>query len=218
MRATIFDIDGTLIHSAKADDMIYRDSVISVLGPVRFRDSPHDYDRVTDDGILLQIVEDNDIEHSAKLVATIKKDFFERMQRHVLSNGPFNEVPGAKKFLRYLSDSATCRIAIATGGWRMTAEFKLETAGFDLSGIPLVSSDDGLDRSDIMELALSRIDPQQNVALDSVSYFGDGEWDRAACAKLGWEFRAVGTALGGLDDYHGLITPISIETTNDDFS
>ena len=35
----------------------------------------------------------------------------------------------------------------------------------------------------------------------SVTYFGDGLWDRAAAAQLGWEFVAVGPKLGGLSDF-----------------
>jgi hypothetical protein len=35
----------------------------------------------------------------------------------------------------------------------------------------------------------------------SVTYFGDGLWDRTTAAQLGWEFVAVGPKLGGLSDF-----------------
>jgi FMN phosphatase YigB (HAD superfamily) len=33
---------------------------------------------------------------------------------------------------------------------------------------------------------------------ESVTYYGDGEWDEAASRSLGWEFVPVGERLGGL--------------------
>ena len=51
-----------------------------------------------------------------------------------------------------------------------------------------------------MHTALSRLGEK----FDSVTYFGDAEWDRDACRNLGWNFIAVGTDLGGIDSYEGL--------------
>ena len=57
--AVIFDIDGTLLHSAEIDDALYRQSVRDVLGDVRLRPTLADYEYVTDSGILAQIFADN---------------------------------------------------------------------------------------------------------------------------------------------------------------
>ena len=62
---------------------------------------------------------------------------------------------------------------------------------------PLATSDDAFDRAEIMRIALSSL----GTTFDSVSYYGDGPWDRDACDKLGWNFVAVGSALGGLTSY-----------------
>ena len=205
LQAIIFDIDGTLVQSNSDDDRIYRESVISVLGPVRFREEIHHYDRVTDAGILLQIFEDNELDHSAELAAAVKTEFTERTRQHLQTNGPFSEIPGARRYLRQLSESCNCQVAIATGGWRDTAQLKLTTAGFDVASILLASSDDAIDRTDIMRIALSRLDTD----CESAVYFGDGTWDRAACEALGWEFRPVGRVLGGIDNYHELKSLLS---------
>lgn len=198
--AIIFDIDGTLVQSTSQDDRIYRESVVSVLGPVRFREDLHHYDRVTDQGILLQIFEDNELDHSADVAAAVRAEFIERTRQYLESNGPFREIPGARDYLQRLNDSSACRVGIATGGWRDTAQLKLATAGFDVVGIPLACSDDAIDRTDIMQIALSRLDTD----CASAVYFGDGAWDRAACQVLGWEFRPVGRVLGGIDNYYEL--------------
>lgn len=95
------------------------------------------------------------------------------------------------------------RVAIATGCWRQSALLKLESAGFDIDGVPLVTSDEFPARIDIMRGAL------QSTGSDCapVTYFGDAEWDRRACLELGWNFVAVGPALGGITSYTGFEVP-----------
>jgi hypothetical protein len=48
-----------------------------------------------------------------------------------------------------------------------------------------------------MRIALSRLGNR----FESVTYYGDGPWDKAACETLGWRFVAVGPALGGIESY-----------------
>ena len=74
---------------------------------------------------------------------------------------------------------------------------KLETAGFEIDGVPIATSDDHVDRAEIMSLALSRL----GSTFDSVTYYGDGVWDREASAALGWQFVPVGPTLNGLSNF-----------------
>jgi hypothetical protein len=60
-----------------------------------------------------------------------------------------------------------------------------------------ISGLDELDRQSIMLDALRKL----GGSFDSVTYFGDGTWDREASAGLGWEFVAVGNELGGIEHY-----------------
>jgi len=200
MHAVIFDIDGTLLQSASVDDALYRASVTAVLGSVRFRPSLNDYDFVTDAGILLQVVDDNALNLDPGQEAEIKAHFVDALSSHIGENGPFREVPGAKVMLDSFRTSAVHSVAIATGGWLDTALLKLNSANFDLSQFPLATSDDSFERTKIMQLALSRLGSK----FHSITYYGDGPWDRDACLALGWNFVAVGTALGGIDSYVGL--------------
>lgn len=200
MHAVIFDIDGTLLQSASVDDALYRASVTAVLGPVRFRPSLSDYDFVTDSGILSQVLNDNSLQPNPEQISGVKANFVEALSSHIRENGPFREVPGAKKMLDSLAASEIHSVAIATGGWLDTALLKLESANFDLTHLPLATSDDHFERTEIMQLALSRLGSEFN----SITYYGDGPWDRDACLVLGWNFVAVGTALGGIDSYSGM--------------
>ena len=196
--AVIFDIDGTLLESASVDDALYRKAVVSVLGNVRFRDSLEDYDFVTDSGILAQVLEDNKLS-DANAAAAIKQRFVGSLREHIAERGPFPEVCGARDILGSLHKSNEHSVAFATGGWRESARLKLASAGLDRFGFPLSTSDDAFDRKEIMTIALEKLGSR----FHSITYYGDGVWDRDACAALGWQFVAVGPALGGLSSFSG---------------
>ncbi len=200
MHAMIFDIDGTLIQSAAVDDDLYRKSVHAVLGSVVFRQSLHEYDYVTDSGVLSQLLVDNSIPPRPDPTAEIRTHFVNALRAHIAANGPFQEVPGAREMLQSLARSEEHAVAIATGGWTESAILKLDSAGFDSPAIPLATADDSWDRTVIMRKALSRL----GTDFDSITYYGDGPWDRDACRALGWQFVAVGPVLGGLESYRGL--------------
>ena len=197
MHAKIFDIDGTLLQSAAVDDRIYMRAIERVLGKVRIRESLHDYDHVSDSGILTQLLEDNGLHEQSGLYEKMKATFVAAISEHIETNGPFVEIPGARKHFMGLAGTSDCAVAIATGGWRESALLKLQSAGFDLQGIPLATSDDAKDRRDIMMVALEQLGSN----FQSITYYGDGPWDQEATAALGWQFVPVGAALGGLLAY-----------------
>lgn len=197
MHAVVFDIDGTLLQSAAVDDTLYKEAVRSVLGSVRFRPSLEAYEYVTDSGILKQIFDDNSIPADPECTLAIKASFVGSLSAYISMNGPFREIPGAKDALDLFRASKDHGVAIATGGWRETAVLKLKSAGFAVSGLPLATADDSHNRSEIMKIALSELGTE----FQSVTYYGDGPWDRDACAALDWNFVAVGPVLGGIDSY-----------------
>ncbi len=195
MHAVLFDIDGTLLQSAAVDDALYQEAVGKVLGAVRLRPTLHDYEPVTDTGILEQILIDNGI--SDDPIVEVRTLFVHLLEQHIDRHGPFLEVPGATDYLRILDRSARHAVALATGGWRESATLKLESAGLAWDGFPLASSNDHRERTSIMQLALSRLGNE----FETITYYGDGVWDRKACDALGWNFVPVGAELGGLESY-----------------
>lgn len=195
MHAVLFDIDGTLLHSAAVDDALYREAVRQVLGDVRLRPTLHEYEAVTDTGVLGQIIRDNNIPGDP--LDAVRSMFVRLLEQHVGNHGPFREIAGASDFLRGLGASPNHAVALATGGWRESAMLKLDSAGLAWSRFPLASSNDHHERTAIMEIALSQL----GNAFESVTYYGDGPWDRDACDALGWNFVAVGPELGGLESY-----------------
>ena len=197
MKAIVLDIDGTLIESMNIDSDLYFSSISAVLGSVEIRENLNDYDHVTDSGIIMQVMEDNGIPQDSDAIGTIRNRFVASLAEHIETDGPFPEVPGAARFIDRLRDSKEHDVAIATGGWRLSALLKLETSKLNVNGIPVFTCDDSPSRTEIMRIALSQLG---NV-YESVTYFGDAEWDRRACETLGWEFIPVGSGLGGIKTY-----------------
>ena len=199
MKAIIFDVDGTLIESMVIDSKLYFSSVTTVLGPVDFRENIDDYDNVTDSGIISQLADDNRLHLEPNAVHSIQTLFIGGLIEHIQAAGPFPAIHGATQMIDRLGRSTDYCVAIATGGWRKSALLKLESSGFDLDGIPLVSCDESPSRTEIMSIALARL----GSSFESVTYFGDAAWDRRACQNLGWDFVPVGPDLGGIESYDG---------------
>jgi phosphoglycolate phosphatase-like HAD superfamily hydrolase len=199
VKAIVFDIDGTLIDSMSIDTEQYFLSIEDVLGPVEIRPDLTDYDHVTDTGILTQLVEDNGRLLDPEEIATIQSVFVERLKRAIEDEGPFRAIDGAAEYFGKVRERTDTRVAIATGGWRRSAMLKLKSAGFNIDGTHLVTSDDASERVEIMRLAIARLGED----FESITYFGDAEWDRLACRYLGWNFVAVGPRLAGIESYAG---------------
>jgi beta-phosphoglucomutase-like phosphatase (HAD superfamily) len=200
LKAIVFDVDGTLIESMFIDSDLYYSSISAVLGPVEFRANLIDYDHVMDSGIIAQLLVDNDIAVESGVMDLIRERFVASLSAHIESVGPFPTIHGATRFVDRLRDSKEHTVAIATGGWRSSALLKLETSGIDVNGIPLASCDDSQSRVEIMCVALAKLGDE----FESVTYFGDAEWDRRACQTLGWDFVPVGSNLGGIQSYDGI--------------
>ena len=196
MNAIILDIDGTLLDSMDVDNRLYFEAVREVIGPVHERDVG-DYEHVTDGGILAQVLEDNGHAGNDDAAASIKSLFLEYLANYVDESGPFPIIDGAIEFVARLTELDDTHLAIATGCWRESAVLKLESAGFEFVAYRLATGDDAIARVDIMRAALDGAAD----GVESITYFGDGEWDRRACAELGWDFVAVGPDLGGLETY-----------------
>ena len=194
MRAVIFDIDGTLLHSNKLDDETYVSAIHDVLGPVQIRKSWSEYENVSGSGTLLEILDDNNIESTAAVLRAVEEAFVARITRYLEKHGPIMEVPGAKDFVSKLARTRDCQIAYATSGWFGSAWIKLSKSQFPLEGIPLASCNDHISKVAIMGHAIEQL----TAPFESITYYGDGEWDRTAASSLGWTFVPVGEKLNGL--------------------
>jgi len=192
MNAIIFDIDGTLIESMDFDSILYKRAVKNILGDVFIHSDWNSYVNVTDVGILCEILKDNGYENSNIYKNAIRIEFGKLIEEYLIKNR-INSIPGAIDLIKRIKNESNFVLGIATGGWGHTACLKLTAAGFGILGIPMCSSDDSIDRIEIMKKCLSIMGND----FDKICYVGDGEWDIIATQRIGWDFIGVGHRIEG---------------------
>jgi beta-phosphoglucomutase-like phosphatase (HAD superfamily) len=189
MRLVLFDVDGTLTATSRIDNTCYARAFRRTFG----RDVPttdwNCYHHVTDVGILREIL---NCEQGEPLCSKEIERFEENYRRElegafIRKPAEFRSVPGARDALRKMAESSTVRVALATGGMRQTALFKLGRAGIDGSRIPGAFANDGITRAEIARTAIQRAE----IEPEDVVYVGDGVWDVKTAAEMGMRFVGV---------------------------
>ena len=184
----IFDIDGTLVDANVVDTEAYSAAIQDYYGIEEINTNWNDYKYSTDSGLLGEIVEAHlGRQPSPVEVAEIQDRFVE-----LLSTRTIMPLAGAKGMIGELRRRKDYRLAIATGGWRVSALYKLRTTGiwFDM---PLASGDDHVEREVIVRLAVSRAEKDYAVReFQTVTYVGDADCDYRAAMAHGYRFVGVG--------------------------
>jgi phosphoglycolate phosphatase-like HAD superfamily hydrolase len=192
MRLVIFDIDGTLTQTEKADEESFVRSLAEVCG---FSDVDTDWSRykhATDSGIFREIYETRTGRlPSLSEASAFRQHFLDSLAR-VSSKAAFVAVTGAPLLLSRLADSGEHRVALATGAWRESARLKMASAGLCYDDYPAASSDDAFDRESIIRLSMQRA-VERYRSIGSTVYVGDGVWDARACRSVGIPFVGIGT-------------------------
>jgi phosphoglycolate phosphatase-like HAD superfamily hydrolase len=193
----IFDIDGTLTESVAVDEVCFVQTFRDVLGIERINTNWLEYNFQTDSGLALEICRNHlGRDSGGAEINRLKSRFAELLCDAVEGRGqPIGEVSGAAALLHWLGAHPRWRVAIATGGWSVSARFKLASAGLPVDAFSWASADDALDRVDILRTAIGRAgqDYRQD-AFETVVYVGDGVWDVRAAKALGIGF--LGLAAG----------------------
>lgn len=201
----IFDNDGTICDTQEVEGRCYALAIERVTG---LSLSTHDwsaYKEPTSAAIVREMLA-GDVALREK-EERIKHEFCQLMRdERPLHPGDFLPILGAVEFIDRLQREGI-RVAIATGGFDIEAQFKLECCGIDLSAFPHATSSDIPSRSDIIALAASRA----GFKLASVVYFGDAPWDIEACAKLGIPMIGIGRR-------YAKLRSLGVENTFRDYS
>src|SRR5437870_5338610 len=156
MRLVIFDIDGTLTQTTKADEECFVRSLAEVCGFGEVDTDWSHYKHATDSGILQEIYEAHAGRPPSPAEVSRFRQHFVGLLAQVSSEAAFAAVTGAPLVLSRLADSAAHRVALATGGWRDAARLKMTSAGLSYDAYPAASSDDALDRESIIRLSMQR--------------------------------------------------------------
>ncbi|MDZ4861030.1 MAG: HAD hydrolase-like protein [Candidatus Hydrogenedentes bacterium] len=189
MRVILFDIDGTLTATTNADNGCYETAFAQTFGFSLPTTDWHQYRHVTDHGIVQEVMEWSGKPAAPGELLQQFEDAYEQALANAFAQNPtgFSEVPGAKSILEFLRIRDDVRIALATGGMRKTALFKLRQIGVDGAALPGAFSNDAISRADIASTALLRT----GVAASDIVYVGDGAWDVATSAELGMRFIGI---------------------------
>ncbi len=191
MHLAMFDIDDTLVDTENCEDHCFIRAIEGVLGE-EVNPNWSEYPNVTDSGIVDFLAKNvGTVESKDQLISDIKIKFREYLLEHFSQFG-VNEVPGASRLLAELVCRSDMAVCIATGGWRSTAELKLESVGIDFSDIVIASSDDHIERAKIMKICEERSGVTD---FASRTYFGDASWDKKAASDLGYNFVLVGSKI-----------------------
>lgn len=193
----IFDIDGTLCRTSDVDDTCWCRAASEILGVGAMSTDWGDYPHSTDESIACALIrEHRNEEPSRKLLDRLRDRFFELLEETRISDpGQFQATPGATVLMDLLRNRGV-HLAVATGGWRCSAQFKLDCAGIPHHDLPAAFADDAHPRERIITIAMERAAATAGIQLQSLGtavYVGDGPWDVRAARGLGIEFIGVAT-------------------------
>ena len=202
MTLILFDVDGTLTATSGVDEKCYAAAFEKTFGlPLPTTDWSV-YEHCTDFAIAREVVvSSRGVPPSAEECEAFERAFVVELEKEYAVNpGRFNEVPGAKAILEAIDARSDMRAAIATGGMRSSACYKLSRIGVDAASMPAGFANDAESREDIARCAASRADGHRqggDRALDLV-YVGDGPWDVKTSAAMNMRF--IGIAGGASAD------------------
>ncbi len=189
----MFDIDGTLTQTVKADEECFVRSFKDVLDLTGIETDWSQYPHTTDSGIFHDVFMSRvGRSPTAQEVARFRQHFVQLLAASS-AQSPFAAVPGAGRLLSRLAQGGSHRVSLATGGWHDSARLKMASAGMCFDDHPAATADDALDRESIMTLSRQRAAERYGESFARTVYVGDGVWDARACRHVGIPFIGIGT-------------------------
>lgn len=180
MNLAIFDIDGTLTETDHVDDICFLQALADAHGITDVSTDWAGYPHTTDSAILSYVFQEhlNRPPDQSKL-QKFKACFVSLLDDYrARDSSLFAEIAGAASMLRRLNQEPEWRVAIASGGWCVSATLKLSVAGIDVNEFPAAFADDGFSREEILQSAVLKSQERyQQSRFDRVVSVGDGLWE-----------------------------------------
>jgi phosphoglycolate phosphatase-like HAD superfamily hydrolase len=190
----MFDVDGTLCRTHALDGSLFVRALRDLVGPAEIDDDWSAYRHVTDRGIAAEVITRLQGRPASHAELDRLQARFAELLEETLTADPeaCREIEGAAALVAHLRAEGW-PLAIATGGFGVTARRKMGVAGIPFEDLPMASSEDALSREEIMAQALERAGRHYEVAnFEAVLYLGDGVWDLQASRNSGFAFVGVG--------------------------
>jgi len=184
----IFDVDGTLLGGEAADWRAFDTAIESVLDFVADETFFSGLPEITAQSIAEAAIRASGAPSGNGLEDRIRDEYLRGLRlAHRSDPLLFQPRSGVQELLPHLASMPGVKVALATGDWHSTINFKLAAAGIDISTFPMATSSDAPRRADIIRLAAERA----GLPLSQAVYVGDGVWDLRACREL--EIAFIGT-------------------------
>lgn len=193
MKLILFDIDGTLTRTNVVDAKCYALAFADVFGfPLPTTDWDA-YVHVTDSGIIHEVMEANRGRRATQNeVDAFEQAFVRHLEaEYAINPEGFREIPGARAILEAIGARDGMRAALATGGMKGSATYKLSRIGVDARTLPGGFSNDADSREGVAQRAISLADGNGGAAQWTLVYVGDGPWDVKTSAAMGMKFVGI---------------------------
>ena len=194
MHLVMFDIDGTLTKSNEIDNKCFSAANQKAFNIEYVEIDWTGYKNVTDSGITIEMFERfYKRKPTQDELELLKFHFTKKLKNAFLENKDYcTEIDGAVSVFNSLKNKQDYAVALATGCWLDSAKLKLENAGFNYHDTPLATSDDSIERKEIMLISLERAKRKYDMHnFQTITYIGDGVWDYSASKDLGFNFIGI---------------------------
>ena len=194
MKLVVFDFDGTLARTNGVDGECFIQAFDDALQIRNFSTQWTDYEHITDEGVTRQIFVELFGRHPHHDEREKILDHFLRLlsARCAANSMDFLEVTGASSLVSQLRATEEWGVAVATGAWRRSLEFKAGRMGLPIAEIPTASAEDGPSRESIVLTAVERASVHyRQHRFERIVSVGDALWDVRTARKLGLPFIGI---------------------------
>ncbi|MEH6401991.1 MAG: HAD family hydrolase [Sneathiella sp.] len=192
----VFDIDGTLMHSAGYDESMFKRAHAEHLGSELTNAHWGNFTHMTDHAINTEFFErTHGRPATVAEVTDIKNTFFGYIKAaHEEAPEKFTPVKGSINAVNQLLETDGWSICFASGGWGVSSSFKLSTLGFDAALHPSAFGDTHGDRLTLVKSAIAAAAAVEQIdKFDRIISIGDAIWDVETARILDLAFIGVST-------------------------
>lgn len=192
----VFDIDGTLMHSAGHDESMFKKAHAHHLGAELTNAHWGNFTHMTDHAINTEFFQRiHGRPATSSEVSDIKDTFFGYVKAaHLEAPEKFSPVKGSINAVNQLLEKEGWSVCFASGGWGVSSSFKLSTLGINSDLHPAAFGDIHGDRLSLVKSAISAAtDVAQIDTFDKIISIGDAIWDVDTAKILNLAFIGVST-------------------------